>query len=89
MRTIYKYPVSPSLAPNVISAPGDFRPLALGVQGDALVVWAEVGEPGGYPHGHEVMVVGTGWDYDHTQWEYVATAQDRAGFVWHLLKVKA
>jgi hypothetical protein len=61
----------------------------VGKQGDTLMVWASVAVPEKdiappKEHRHDLMVVGTGWEFDQEA-EHVGTIFD-GPFVWHVLR---
>ena len=80
--TIWKFPL-PKTGQNWIDIPSGWRALTAQMQGDTLTLWASVYP--NLPNIHtSVLVLGTGWEHDLDGWDYVATAQDRGGFVWHV-----
>jgi hypothetical protein len=54
---------------------------------DGLYVWCEKDKEKLRSRNIEILIVGTGWDYE-SSWEHQGTIIDKAGYVWHLLESK-
>lgn len=76
---IYKYRIGMS---TTISLPYDSRILTAQRQHDDIHVWVELGT---HPKiDYEFYFVGTGWDQDTSNDNYISTVFDEDGYVWHV-----
>jgi hypothetical protein len=79
MKTVYKYPVGD------IQIPKGAKILTAGIQGDDILIWAEVDTEQVLEH-RTVHVYGTGHLIPDNAC-YIATLFDWNGFVWHIYEV--
>jgi hypothetical protein len=50
-----------------------------------MFIWCEKDKEELRSRNIEVLIVGTGWDYE-PEWVHVQSLIDKAGYVWHLLE---
>jgi hypothetical protein len=83
MRTVWKYELDQHNTETLLTVPAGAKFLAVGFQGDCLVVWAEVWDSEGKPSASVVVhVVGTGHEVPERV-SYLGTVQVGA-FVFHV-----
>jgi len=87
-RTIWKYTV-PAIhrsGHSCLPMPRGAKVLSVQVQGTAPVLWAMV-DPDAPKEERFFQIVGTGWDFDPTGFDFVGTFQcDGGGLVFHLFE---
>jgi len=82
MRKIYKYQVAVSPDPQVLMMPRGYEILSFGEQGGNLFIWAVV-DPSAPLVDANILVIGTGWEYDDDPCRFIGTVLTKSGFVWH------
>lgn len=80
MNAIWKFPLLVTRH-QVIMIPGPWEALSVQVQEEHICLWACV-TPGGVERGHEIMMVGTGMNFDAEGYEPLGTVIV-GPFVWH------
>lgn len=85
VKTIWKYPLQPSLA-QFVMMPEDAELLAVQAQGETLCLWALV-SPDAPLEERTIEVLGTGHQTDEKDRRYIGTAQMHGGkLVWHVFE---
>lgn len=90
MKQIWKFPLTPGEL-NVIEVPFDAEILSVGcpsiknrlVESDYPVVWV-LGTPTMNRRKMRFKVIGTGWDFDDYACQFIGTAYQTSGLVWHI-----
>lgn len=82
MKTIWKYQLN-RVAQAKIDIPIGAQILSAQMQDGIIAVWALV-DPAAPKQPKAFHIFGTGWDIEETSLCYVATVQDKDGFVWHI-----
>lgn len=82
---IYKYEL-PSPGDNLVIKEKVIKFLDVQNQNDIAMVWAIV-DPYEKSEETTIMAFGTGWDVPYNANEYIGTAQDEFGYVWHYFTV--
>lgn len=84
-RGIYKYDIE--VGKNIIRVGRRPRGLSAQFEDESLMLWVEhehVEKEHPLYTSFEVQVVGTGWELDTNNLQYISTAQSPEGFVWHV-----
>lgn len=82
---IYKYEL-PAPGDNLVIKEKVIRFLDVQNQNDIAMVWAIV-DPNVKNEETVIVALGTGWDVPDNADEYIGTAQDEFGFVWHYFTI--
>ena len=82
---IYKYEL-PSPGGSLVIKEKVIKFLDVQNQNDIAMVWAIV-DPYDKSEETTIMAFGTGWDVPYNANEYIGTAQDEFGYVWHYFTV--
>jgi len=86
MKTIYKYELELTDDP-VIEMPFKANVLSVGVQGNKIVVWAEV-DTALSKQPRQFYIRGTGHPLDGTEKRFLGTVLYAGGLVWHVYEGK-
>jgi len=83
MRVIHKFgPVSPHIPFQLKNV---HNIVHFAQQSEGMFIWCEKDKEKLRSRNIEVLIVGTGWDYE-PEWAHVQSLIDKAGYVWHLLE---
>jgi hypothetical protein len=80
MKTIHKFHLN-----DFVLMPKGAKPLHVNHQGTSMV-WALVDDSRSMVT-HKFNIVGTGWDLEDIEGEYLGTVHEPNGFVWHVFYV--